>query len=371
MGKQQLLAFTVKAEGSRMDLDVYETIGESFWGDSISAKDVLAMVREHKPTEAYLRVNSGGGDLFDAMAISNLLKASGAKVHVSIDGVAASAATHVWPIGSHVTMASNAVLMIHKAWSMAMGNSTEMTKLADTLAKADVLQATNYEQHAASRGVLISSTRFAELMSDETWMTAEEALAHGLIDSIGEAVSVAASVNVTAFRRPPTALVGHVAAAKAFNVPTAAPAPGEHMDPKAMQAAIEAKDVELATIKSERDTLKTANETLTVEANALKTQNAAIAAERDRLSADIQARDEKLLDAEVDALIPNVLDPAERDNFIALAKTSRTLFDSMVAQRKPRSLTTNIVETDIPPAEGNAAVGADERFDALVAKDIT
>lgn len=372
MGKQQLLAFAVKAEGARLDLDVYETIGESWWGDSVSAKDVLAKIRSAKPSEVFMRINSGGGDLFDAVAICNLLKATGASVTVSIDGIAASAATHLWPVGSRVTMAANALMMIHQAWTISMGNSGEMSKTADMLAKADDLQAMDYEQQATYRGKSQGVQHFSKLMSEETWLTPQEALDLGLIDEVGSAVSVAASVDVSAFRNAPRdVLISHLAAAKSFNVPTAAPAPGEHMDLKAMQAAIEAKDVELATIKSERDTLKTANETLTVEATALKTQNAAIAAERDKLSADIEARDAKLLDAEVDALIPNVLDPAERDNFIALAKTSRTLFDSMVAQRKPRSLTASIVETDIPPAEGNAAVGADERFDALVAKDIT
>lgn len=392
MAKQQALAFIAKVQGSRMDLDVYETIGESWWGDSITAKDVLARIREAKPSEAFMRVNSGGGDLFEAIAISNLLKASGAKVIVSIDGIAASAATHLWPVGSHVTMASNAMMMIHKAWTIALGNATEMTKQAETLSKADDMQASNYAQYAASRGVQVTAERFANLMAEETWMTAEEALAHGLIDTIGEAVAVAASIDVTPFRKAPAALVSRAAAAKSFTVPMAAPQPKENMDTETMQAAIKAKDAELATIKadltaktSELETVKaklgtveaelsdtkSRLETSEVQVQALTTQNSAIVAERDTALADIAARDTKLLENEVDALIPNVLDPAERDNFIALAKTSRSLFDSMVAQRKPRNLTAQIITTDIPPADSNTAVGADAKFDALVTKDIS
>lgn len=372
MKKQQLLAFAVHAEGSRMDLDVYETIGESFWGDSVSAKDVLAKVRDSKPREIFMRVNSGGGDLFDAIAISSLLKATGAKITVSIDGVAASAATHLWPVGAHVTMARNAVMMIHKAWSVCMGNASEMNKLADTLSKADELQANNYAQYAQSRGVVVTSEKFASLMSEETWMTADEALANGLIDAIGEDVSVAASVDVSAFRRPPASLIDRAVAAMSFTAPAAALTEGNPaMDIKAMQAAIEAKDAELATIKSERDTLNAKVSTLQVEVQALTTQNAALVTERDEAVSKVEALESKAIESEVDALVPNILDPAERDNFVALAKTSRKLFDAMVSQRKPRSLTDRLVAQDIEaPAPTVSAGDAEDQFNALVEKDL-
>jgi ATP-dependent protease ClpP protease subunit len=371
MQKQQLLAFVAKAEGSTLELDVYESIGESFWGDSVSAKDVLAKIRDAKPETVNMRVNSGGGDPFDAIAISNLLKATGATVNVSIDGIAASAATHLWPVGSNVTMASNAMFMIHKAWTFALGNAEEMTKLADTLSKVDALQAGNYRSQAESRGSPVTAEQFSKLMAEETWMSAEEALAHGLIDTIGEAVNISASVNVSSFRRPPSALVSRMAAAQAFTVPKAAPITEEHMDPKTMQAAIEAKEAELATIKSERDVLKSANEKLTIEAEALKSQNAALVSERDAVSAKLQDIEAKAIESEVDALIPNVLDAAERDNFVALAKTSRSLFDSMVAQRKPRHLTSQIVTQELPVAVTTASIGADDQFNSLVEKDLT
>ena len=141
------------------------------------------------------------------------------------------------------------------------------------------------------------------------------------------------------------------------------------MDLKTMQAAIEAKDLELATIKAERDSLKSAHETLTIEATAPKAQNATLATERDSALTELLAHQDKLLASEVDALVPAILDPAERDNFIALAKTSRPLFDAMIAQRKPRTLTSQIVDSDLPPAVTNSAVGADEKFNALVTSD--
>jgi hypothetical protein len=260
-----------------------------------------------------------------------------------------------------------------------------------------------YAKAALKRGVLVNSETFAKLMAAETWLTGEEAITLGLADTVSEAPALAAAIDLSAFRKTPTQLIARASALAAptaqtiapavaqqpqVTVPKAAPTTGESMDLKTMQAAIEAKDAELAalkadhakaiealtkentSLKAEAQTLTKSNEALRVENSAFKTQNETLVAERDKALADVAARDAKALDSEIDALIPDVLDPTERDNFVALAKVSRSLFDSMIAQRKPRGLTAKLVDTDLPAAEGNAAVGADTKFDELVSKDL-
>lgn len=381
---KRLMAFSVRNEGETLNLDVYESIGESFWGDSISAKDVLGKLRDAKPKSVKVRINSGGGDLFDGIAIHNLLRASGATIEVSVDGVAASAASVIAIAADpgKLSIAQGAFLMIHEARGGVFGTASELDGAAKLIRKANATMADMYSKAAASRGIHVDPATFAALMAEETWFSGEEAKLIGLADSIGETPALAASIDLSAFGKVPQELTCRAAAVTAFTVPTAAPTESiGNMDQKTMQAAIEAKDAELAALNTEHQktieavaelsVLRSANELLKVENSTLKTQNEKLAAERDQALADISARDAKLLEAEVDALIPNVLDSAERENFIALAKASRPLFDSMVAQRTPRSLTAKLVDTDLSPSETVASVGADTKFDELVSKDLT
>jgi len=356
----QLLAFRVRAETSGvLDLDVYETIGESFWGDSISAKDVLGQLREAKASQINVRINSGGGDLFDGIAIYNLLRASGAKISVIVDGVAASAASVIALAADPgaLTIASGAFMMIHEARGGVYGTASELEGAAGLIRKANATMSTLYSQAAAKRGVAVDAETFAKLMAAETWLTGEEALVVGLADAVSEAPALAASIDLSAFRKTPHELTARIA-------PPVPEAPKEPDMSAELQAALDAHKVEVATLKS-------ANEKLTIEAEALKSQNAALVAERDAVSAKLQEIEAKAIESEVESLIPNVLDAAERDNFVALAKTSRALYDSMVAQRKPRNLTSQIVTQDLPVAVTTASVDADDQFNALVEKDLT
>lgn len=390
----QLMAFNVSSEGDTLTLDVYETIGNSFLGDSISAKDVLGKLRDTKPNTIKVRINSGGGDLFDGIAIHNLLRASGAKISVSVDGVAASAASVIAIAADpgELTIAEGAFLMIHEARGGLWGTAAELETASKLVRKANSTMAEMYSKAAAKRGVSVDAATFAALMAEETWLMGDEALLIGLADRVSEAPSLAASIDVSAFRKAPQRLSAQATEKPpvvisvpapsvepdAQKIPAPIQAPQETDMSKELEAALEAHKAELVALTKANETLaneaathKSAAEKLTVENSALKSQNETLAAERDKALADIAARDAKLLEQEVDALIPNVLDSIERDNFIALAKTSRTLFDSMIAQRKPRNLTIQLVNTELPTAEGNAAVGADAKFDELVAKDLT
>jgi ATP-dependent Clp protease, protease subunit len=398
----QLLAFKVKAEGETLNLDVYETIGESMWGDAISAKDVLGKLREEKPSAINVRINSGGGDLFDGIAIHNLLRASGAKISVTVDGVAASAASVIAIAADpgELTVSEGAFLMIHEARGGIWGTAGELESASKLIRKANATMAEMYSKAAAKRGVTVDPATFSDLMSEETWLSGEEALLIGLADKVSEAPALAASIDLTTFRKTPAPLIARASPttvasvlatfpertlnktpapiAPVVNTVAPIPAPLETNMDLELKATLEARETELVALKKANETLTVENaahlktaQTLTVENQALKSQNEILVAERDKAMADIAARDAKLLDAEVDALIPNVLDPAERENFVALAKTSRPLFESMIAQRKPRGLTSKLVDTDLPAAESNSAVGADAKFDELVSKDLT
>ena len=82
-----------------------------------------------------LHIHSPGGDVFDGIAIYNLLKNHPANKTVYIDGLAASMASVIAMAGDEVIMPENAMLMIHKPWGIQGGDAEELRKYADLLDK--------------------------------------------------------------------------------------------------------------------------------------------------------------------------------------------------------------------------------------------
>lgn len=163
-----------------VELELYGEVGWSPWGDGVTAGDVSNALRAH-PTasEIRLRINSPGGDVWDGMAIYNMLVQHPAKVRVQIDGVAASMASVIAMAGDEIAMAEGAMMMIHDPWTMAAGNAGELRKAADVLDKWGANGAAIY---AARSGKTPEKMR--QLMLEETWLTAAEAKKLGLVTSV-------------------------------------------------------------------------------------------------------------------------------------------------------------------------------------------
>jgi len=169
------------------EIYIYGEIG-SYW-DELDAKTLAYRLKNSTGDELNIRINSGGGEVFTATSFYSLLKASGKKINVFIDGLAASAATIIASAGDVVTMPANALYMIHNPLTLAYGNAEEMREMADVLDKVrDALVATYVEKTGMEEAKVI------ELMDAETWMTAKEAQEFGFIDEI-LSVAVAASTS--------------------------------------------------------------------------------------------------------------------------------------------------------------------------------
>ena len=150
-----------------------------FWG--ISAKEVAAALDELPETieDIILRVNSPGGEAWEGMAILNLLRAHPAKVLAVVDGMAASAASFIAAGCDDTIMSPGSQMMIHDASGFAYGNSATMAKAQRMLDSTSNSIAAVY---AAAAGGTDESWR--QLMRDETWYTAQEAVAAGLAASV-------------------------------------------------------------------------------------------------------------------------------------------------------------------------------------------
>ncbi len=199
---------------------IYDEIGkQSLWGDTVSAKDIIAALEAIGDVpEIDVRINSPGGDVFEGDAIYNALVRSRAKISIYIDGVAASAASYIAMAGDSIEIAENAMIMIHEAWTITWGNKHDIAHTHKLLEKIDGTLATMY---AARSGKTVEEA--GKWMEDETWFSAEEALAAKIVDRIGTALKTppeAAAKAVARYAKAPAALKATVAAAQQSSTPT-------------------------------------------------------------------------------------------------------------------------------------------------------
>lgn len=185
----------IRSQVTEADIWIYEEIGSGWFG-GISAKQFADELKAlGKISHINLRINSPGGDVFDGIAIYNILKQNSAKVTAHIDGLAASIASIIAMAGDEIRMAANASLMIHKAWGMVIGNATDMASMASTLIKLDGQIAGTYAKRTGKPFDEIN-----QMMSDETWMNSAEALDYGFVDQVTEEMKLAACFDLDKFK---------------------------------------------------------------------------------------------------------------------------------------------------------------------------
>jgi ATP-dependent protease ClpP protease subunit len=161
------------------DVYVYDVIG-GWWG--MTADDFVRDVASLDVDQIVLHLNSPGGDASEGVAIANVLRAHRAQVVVRVDGWAASAGSVIAMAGDEIVMGIGAQMMIHDAWGYASGNAAEMRKAAEMLDSTSNALASTY---AARTGG--STADWRAVMEEESWYTAEEAVAAGLADRVATA----------------------------------------------------------------------------------------------------------------------------------------------------------------------------------------
>ena len=207
------------AGSKKGEILLYDVIGGFFGG--ISARGFARQLKELGDVdEISLRINSPGGEVFDATAIYNQLKGHKAKKTVYVDGLAASAASFIMLVGDEITIAKNAYVMIHNASSLMWGDRRALRKEADLLQKMDGQIAAMY----AARGNK-SVEEFSALMDEESWFTGAEAKELGLADSTGEERKPKNSFDLAkfGFRRVPQSLLSSASPAGRSGAQTAQP----------------------------------------------------------------------------------------------------------------------------------------------------
>lgn len=180
--------FRMKASSnSAADIYIYDEIG--FWG--VTAQSFAASLRELGDiSHINLHIHSPGGDVFDGIAIYNLLNTHPASKTVYIDGLAASMASVIAMVGNPVIMPENAMMMIHKPWGVSGGDANDMRGYADLLDKVEAVLIPSYAKKTGK-----TPEELAGMLGEETWMTAQECIEHGFADQLTPAVQAMARIN--------------------------------------------------------------------------------------------------------------------------------------------------------------------------------
>ena len=128
-----------------------------------------------------LHINSPGGSVFDGAAIYNMLIDHKALVDVRVDGLAASIASIIALAGDQITIAKNAMMMLHNPSAMAWGGASDMRKMAGVLDKVKDTLITVYSDRMG-----LPEDEISKIMDEESWYTAKEAVDAGLADVVGD-----------------------------------------------------------------------------------------------------------------------------------------------------------------------------------------
>ena len=142
-------------------------------------KMVQEAIENDKDEEITLNIASNGGDVFAASEIYTMLKASGKRIVVNVQGLAASAASVISMAGDTIRISPTAQIMIHKASTGIRGNSDDLEHQSAVLSSIDESIALAYEMKTG-----LKQTELLDLMAKETWLNAKTAVDKGFADEI-------------------------------------------------------------------------------------------------------------------------------------------------------------------------------------------
>lgn len=167
--------YFLESKNDVADLYIFGDITSRTWDESdVSANRIVKELQSLDASEINVHINSCGGEVAEGLAIYNTLKNSSMKVTTICDGFACSAASVIFMAGDERIINEASLLMIHNAWTYASGSADKLRKAAEDLDKI-----TQASVNAYMNRVSISEEKVKELMDNESWITADEAVEYG------------------------------------------------------------------------------------------------------------------------------------------------------------------------------------------------
>lgn len=167
-------------------ISIFDVIGADYWGEGVTASRIAGALRSLNGADVTVNINSPGGDMFEGLAIYNLLREYDGKVTVKVLGLAASAASIIAMAGDEVQIGRGAFLMIHNCWVYAMGNRHDLAQIAADMAPFDKAMSDIYQARSG-----LDAATVDKMMDGETYIGGSEAVEKGFADSLLSADEIA------------------------------------------------------------------------------------------------------------------------------------------------------------------------------------
>lgn len=174
------------AKSDDNSISVFDVIGADWYGDGVTASRIAAALRSIGGADVTVNINSPGGDMFEGLAIYNLLREYEGKVTVKVLGLAASAASIIAMAGDEVQIGRGAFLMIHNCWVYAMGNRHDLQQIAADMVPFDKSMNDIYSARTGLDAATIDA-----MMDAETYIGGSDAVEKGFADRLLSADEIA------------------------------------------------------------------------------------------------------------------------------------------------------------------------------------
>lgn len=158
-------------------IQILDVIGFDYYDGGITAKSISDQLEAMDGRDVRVVMNTPGGDMFEGIAIYNVLKGYSGKVTVDIIGIAASAGSVIALAGDKIRIARTAFYMIHNAWTWAQGDRNEFARMSEYLEPFDKSMADLYSRKSGIKVEEIST-----IMDKETFFTGSETVEKGFAD---------------------------------------------------------------------------------------------------------------------------------------------------------------------------------------------
>lgn len=187
-----------RSQGKTAEVDFFGIVGGDFWGDGGITKEQFAAELKKLPAAVdtvTVRMSSPGGDVFDGRAIANMIRQHKARFEINVIAEASSAASIVAMAGDTVHMAEGAVMLVHRCYTITIGNAVELESLAKDLRTIDDEAVATY-----ARKTGMKPQEIAALMDENRYMSAAECKEKGFCDTVdGPSPSQLAGLRIAAF----------------------------------------------------------------------------------------------------------------------------------------------------------------------------
>ncbi len=182
--------FAATEENDALDIVIFGDITSMpFLENDISSDSIVKTLNQSHANNITVKINSYGGEVSEALAIYNELRAksrAGAKVTTVNMGFACSSASVIFCAGDSRVMSQSSLLMIHNPWMSISGNAKELKKAAGDLEKVAKSITEIYQ------GVInITDAELETLMDAESWIEAADAVDMGFATEIDKSTDKA------------------------------------------------------------------------------------------------------------------------------------------------------------------------------------